>query len=135
MAVEESQKNFIIGEEVYVCSTHWGVQWAKKEFGVGYKNHYLIGSVKKIETSGKKKKNYFVTFVYDDSEYCWGSSLMSKFLFGEISADETHRARGYVVISGENAASSAMAEKGEKSTLDATSETIVAISEEQNSGM
>ena len=101
MAVEESQKNFIIGEEVYVCSTHWGVQWAKKEFGVGYKNHYLIGSVKKIETSGKKKKNYFVTFVYDDSEYCWGSSLMSKFLFGEISADETHRARGYVVISGE----------------------------------
>ncbi len=60
---------------------------------------------------------------------------MSKILFGEISADETHRARGYVVISRENATSSAIAEKGEESTLDATSKMIVVISEEQNSGM
>ncbi len=41
---------------------------------------------------------------------------MSKFLFGEISADETHRARGYVVISGE---------KGDKFVSVSTEELIL----------
>ena len=135
MVEDLAEEIFYVGEKVYVCSAHWGVQWAKQKFGVGYKSHFLIGTVEKVATGGKGKLSYVVSFHYDNSKYTWKASEMVNVLRGEISGDETHYREGFVVICGGKVEKTTMAEIVKKSPLDAATGALMVLGEHEKEGM
>lgn len=97
IAIKKEPK-FSPGYKFYVPSIYFGKRWVQKTFRKNFERHFLLGCVKKVQTTKKNIYEYLILFTYDGQRLIFDEDLVLKQIPSTISVELDKCSDGYVVI-------------------------------------
>jgi hypothetical protein len=86
------------GYEFIVSSSTFGLTWAEKEFGQGYRSFFPIGKVGKSMKPRNQKRMYEVSFTHNKAQVIWDEEKIDTFKSVASLGAEVEHHKSYVVL-------------------------------------